>query len=377
MAIFAETRTMIKWFKLSLAYFISLAGIGYLLYLIDFREFLAILPQLDGSLIGTAIFALAIGYGIRIYRWSMLISYSIESSPNTEMGLIPRLPTACRKPPISTLDCIAPLIGATALNNILPLRAGDWLRAFVFPANMNINNSLGKNEGISRAIGTATLIVERWVDLWLLLFLLALALLFTPIAAHPLTLVIAIFLFCLACLLAAMLAYIEKAIPVIARGCCRYNARLKLKQIDQFAAWLASLSSTIHRLIQPGIVWRFTYLSIGVWFAETLYFSTLIFALGFDLNLMQGLFIMALATLSTLIPSAPGFFGTFHLAAFYGMTQLGADQVTATHYAFISHFLLWGSTTLAGLIAIACQPRLFNLMRHQPVNQSKIPSRPR
>ena len=79
--------------------------------------------------------ALTSGYAVRIIRWSIMLRFA---RGNTNF-----------------LNCIAPVMGSIAINNILPLRLGDIVRIFFFPKSM----------GISKTLSTSTLLIERLLDL--------------------------------------------------------------------------------------------------------------------------------------------------------------------------------------------------------------------
>ena len=89
---------------------------------------------------------LGIGYAFRILRWSIMLK-----STGADTGF---------------KACIAPFLGSITLNNILPFRIGDVVRALVFPASM----------GISKTTATSSLIAERLVDLLTLLICFAMGL---------------------------------------------------------------------------------------------------------------------------------------------------------------------------------------------------------
>ncbi|HSC81948.1 MAG TPA: lysylphosphatidylglycerol synthase domain-containing protein, partial [Chitinolyticbacter sp.] len=57
---------------------------------------------------------------------------------------------------------------------------------------------------------------------------------------------------------------------------------------------------------------------------------------------------LPVGTLATLIPSTPGYVGTFDYFTVRAMTALGNGQVVATAYALLVHALLWLPPTLAG-----------------------------
>jgi uncharacterized membrane protein YbhN (UPF0104 family) len=58
------------------------------------------------------------------------------------------------------------------------------------------------------------------------------------------------------------------------------------------------------------------------------------------------------ATLATLLPSSPGYVGTFDYFATLGFTAYGASAALATAVALLTHVLLWLPVTVAGFIAL-------------------------
>ena len=113
---------------------------GYLEYFqIELTQFLATLAKLEWLYLSAGILSLLSGYVLRIWRWSYLlwvIGYGISVS-----------------------RCSSPFLAAVALNNIMPFRMGDVIRVLVFPVSM----------GIKKRDAASSLIIERLVDLLLLL----------------------------------------------------------------------------------------------------------------------------------------------------------------------------------------------------------------
>jgi glycosyltransferase 2 family protein len=89
---------------------------------------------------------LACGYALRVLRWSLLLGATGT--------------------PVTFGNCAAPFLGSIALNNVLPLRVGDLVRAFVFPVAM----------GVPKTTATSSLVMERLIDLMTLLCCLAIGL---------------------------------------------------------------------------------------------------------------------------------------------------------------------------------------------------------
>ncbi len=59
---------------------------------------------------------------------------------------------------------------------------------------------------------------------------------------------------------------------------------------------------------------------------------------------------LAAATLATLVPSSPGYVGTFHYAAVLTLEAAGMGRDAATATAILIHAVLWVTTTAIGLL---------------------------
>ncbi len=99
--------------------------------------------------------SLVTGYALRITRWSMMLKAAGAH--------------------VTFANCSAPFLGSIALNNVLPLRLGDVMRALIFPSAM----------GITRTIAASSLVIERLIDLMALLANMALGIFFIEAIAIP------------------------------------------------------------------------------------------------------------------------------------------------------------------------------------------------
>ena len=100
-------------------------------------------------------------------------------------------------------------------------------------------------------------------------------------------------------------------------------------------------------------------ISVFIWIFEAGLFYFVLLSLNLEATLSLAAFTMALATLSTLLPSSPGYIGPFHLAAFSAITFIGGSAEQAGSYAVLIHAALWIPTTIVGLLAILAKPKLF------------------
>jgi hypothetical protein len=116
---------------------------------------------------------------------------------------------------------------------------------------------------------------------------------------------------------------------------------------------------------RPRLLLSILAISMLVWEGEAGLFYFVLQGAGVGGSPLVALLVMAVATLSTLVPSSPGYVGTFHVAAFTAISLVGGTAAQAGSYAVIVHLALWAPTTLAGGLAIWTRPELFRVARSQ------------
>jgi uncharacterized protein (TIRG00374 family) len=273
--------------------------------------------------------SLACDYAIRIVRWAVMLRAGGAA--------------------ISASSCAAPFLGSITLNNVLPFRAGDVIRALVFTAAL----------GVSRVTATASLVFERLIDMLTLLACLAVGVLVGSTATIPDWLKESVGLLAvLACTLLFLIAVLGRhAVMILAR----IRARVAHK-----SARLAKVIGTVSDLIDGtaamsrwNVLLSTTALSACIWLGETGLHWAILHGLGINVGFPAALMIMSVTTLSTLVPSSPGYVGPFHFAAYSMAIMFGSSPSAAASFAVLSHLALWIPTTVAGGIAILLKPSLF------------------
>ena len=313
-----------------IAWTLSLLCLVYVVRQVKLDELLPAIKHFNWHYLLIGIFSLAAGYAWRIQRWAVLLRAGGGD-------------VTCR-------SCAAPFLGSIALNNVLPFRAGDIVRALIFPASL----------GVSRTTATASLVWERLIDLLTLLVCLATGLALSPLATIPswtkegvvtLTVIGSTLMIGVLLLAAPALRFLKKAAEwALAR---RYNSIARFSNVSR------ALLQDMRNMAQWKIMWGLFALSLLVWTGEAGFYLAFLSGLGLPATFATALMVMGFATLSTLLPSSPGYVGTFHLAAYTSVMLLGRTAATATEFAFLAHICLWSSTTLAGGIAILCKPNIF------------------
>ncbi|WP_325437351.1 lysylphosphatidylglycerol synthase transmembrane domain-containing protein [Pseudomonas nitroreducens] len=276
---------------------------------------------------------LASGYAFRILRWVLILR-----AGGTSIGF---------------KGCASPFLGSIALNNVLPLRLGDVVRALVFPEAM----------GIARTTATSSLVVERLMDLVTLLICFAVGLLAIRTVAIPVFIMdtaISLTVMGGGCLVVALLLS-----PLLARQLALHAAKVDSPKIRRVLTLLAELAGGVQMMSRPSMMLRVVLVSFLVWVGESGLYYFVLQGLGMTASPIAAMLVMSLATLSTLAPSSPGYIGPFHLAAYTAVSLVGGDSAIAGSYAVLVHLALWVPTTFVGAIVIWLSPQLFRMARQE------------
>lgn len=330
-----EDHSNLSWIRGQLrniiGYGVSAACIAFVAWRIDFHQVGIAISSFKWNYIIVGFSAVVVDYTIRILRWSIMLRAAGAQS--------------------SFSRCIAPFLGSVAINNVLPARLGDVIRALVFPAAL----------GITRTVSMGSLVLERLLDLATLLCFLTAALLTFPDATVPdgvklsaMTLAVLTFM--------GLLAVV--AFSGVLSGLCLQWADCSLGKYGSFARRMllaaSSLLTSFRAMSRPPILAIFVGLSMLVWAGEAGLFWAFLAGFGVSVSPVAAGLVMAIATLATLVPSSPGYVGPFHLAAFAAITILGSSPEVAASFAVLAHAGIWLPTTLAGAISILANPGLFS-----------------
>lgn len=321
-----------RWGKHLIGLFITTLCLVVLFRQINFEDVLEALTRFHWSYLILGVASLSFGYSMRILRWSIMLRATGAAT--------------------SFAECSAPFLGSIALNNILPLRLGDVVRALVFPRSM----------GITRVTATSSLIMERLIDLMSLLSCFAIGLFAIQAIAIPAEIkstavtlsvfggITLLLVFLYSAKLARLFSRLAEKAGSIVKVAVVYNA-------------VRGLLEGFNSMSRPKALFGMIIISMLVWIGEAGLFYFVLLGIGVESSLIMALLVMAVATLSTLVPSSPGYVGPFHLAAFTAVSLVGGTAGQAVSYALIVHLTLWLPTTIAGVIAIWMDPELFRMAK--------------
>ncbi|MEW6262151.1 MAG: lysylphosphatidylglycerol synthase transmembrane domain-containing protein [Thermodesulfobacteriota bacterium] len=247
------------------------------------------------------------------------------------------------------------MIGYMALN-LLPLRLGEFIRAYV----------LGRREKISASAVFATVVVERIFDGFTLLAMLLLPLFFLPLPLGPETMA-----------WVRTFAYLGLAIYALAAlfvVLVKVKTDLIILLIEKTLGWFPPAKDLARRLtlsFASGLAsvsdWRLfliiTLYSILIWLAYTAVYWLTMYAfrmpgessIGGQLGYLGSIFVNVTIALGIMIPSSPGFVGVFELACIMSLTALGVNRSLAESYALTVHAYQFIPITLTGIIYLYAQ----------------------
>ena len=92
--------------------------------------------------------------------------------------------------------------------------------------------------------------------------------------------------------------------------------------------------------------------SIGVWILEVLALASVVRSFGVSLSPPESLMLLGLASLSTLVPTAPGYIGTFQLVFAHVFGMFGFPKATGIIAAIAVQIFCFGTVTILGGIVL-------------------------
>ena len=244
------------------------------------------------------------------------------------------------EPVLNFSDSFRCLIVGFFMNNVLPARLGEFVRAHLG----------GKATGLSRALVIATIAGERLADG---LAISAFFAVFFTFGAKPqeieqghLLYQVAYFFAGAASLTALILAfrkYILSLVPWIERRLPSKTIAYALEKGVRFIEGLEPMFA-LSRLL------RIAFFSILIWSLELVVYYCVAQAFGQDLSLGSLSLFLAATNFSSLVPAAPGGVGVIELFATFALVQVGLDKEVALSMVSTQHIIQICVVGIPGLL---------------------------
>jgi len=240
---------------------------------------------------------------------------------------------------ISTRNLFEVVMIGYLANNILPARIGEVVRAMV----------LGKTEGISKIASLATIVMERILDVITLIVILIISSRCLPLGESKNKIIIAATAsVCLLVLFLILLKYRQEGLFKTSKKILEpISPKIALKaqkSVHNFMEGLQVLEQGKHLV-------AISFLSgvIGLALGGIYYFVAIAF--NIQLSLPGLLFLLSVIFLGTMLPSSPGFIGTFHYFCIQALLLLGVkDKNLALSFAIVVHLIQYIPESLFGLL---------------------------
>ncbi len=320
-----------KYLHLLIGLIIIVLSLMYAFKDVSFQELMSALKSIRHIYLFPAIFLVAMSYLLRAIRWHYLIR-SVKK--------------------VKTTRLFSPLM-VGFMGNMLPARAGEFIRAYL----------LGKKENISFSASFATIFIERLFDMFFVLLLLAWVLLFkaevfssTDTGGMPqigdmvavfgwISVTGCSFIFAFSALLQYKHDWAMRFVEV-------FTKRLPDKWGEKINKLVHAFSDGLKIIKDRNGFLATVFLSFLIWstFVLTYYPLYLAFDIDSKLPVLSSLLILCLtvAVFITMAPT-PGFLGSFHaacVAALHGM--FGISKAVALSFGIVAWLVLMGSTVIVG-----------------------------
>lgn len=315
-----------RWdWKAVLGVAISLGLVWWVLRDVDPAEVWQEVQGANWWLLAAAVAVATSGFATRAIRWRLLLQ---PISPGTTFG-----------------NRFAATNIGFAANNLLPARMGEFARAW----------SISRLESTTVTGAVGSLVVERFLDAIGIFTFFGLAVLHPSFPAGATvagrsigSVAVGIFsvVVAIGAALVVLLLFPQTCLRFLHRLAPLMPERAHTLLIELTEAFLEGLSSLRNpRLLISGIVW-----SLVIWGWNGVSFLLAMWAFGIDQGYTTALFVQAVVALGVSIPSAPGYFGTWHAAALVALSDVfGVAEQTTLAFAFGYHLGGFFPVTLLGM----------------------------
>jgi uncharacterized protein (TIRG00374 family) len=221
---------------------------------------------------------------------------------------------------------------------LLPARSGELIRPYL----------LSKKEPISMSAALATIVVERIMDVITILIFIIFISFSTELpvwvfrAGYISLGIIATILFVLF-LMISKEAFLLRIGDRIFRPFSEHMNVFIQKFIISFSGGARILFHW------PILVWAFS-VSILLWSAMAICNYIMFFAFSFSLPLVAAFILVIVVNLGLMLPTAPGFIGSFHFFFIVGLTIFGVDREQALSFGILSHAVQFLFVVFMGII---------------------------
>ncbi len=227
------------------------------------------------------------------------------------------------------------LVGYLA-NNVLPARLGEFVRS----------HDLGERSGLSKSTILGTIVVERVMDTLVVVVIAALAIFVLSVRGIVASAVLVGLALTALLVVAIMVGLVAHRLPGADRAATFINRWPRVHGLlVRLRAGLAVTSDV--RVMSVSLL-----LTLVSWSCAVLGFAAAAQSVGIQPTIGQAALLAAGVNLATAVPAAPGYVGTFELAAVTIAASVGIDRESALAFAVLVHAISLLITSIGGAVAL-------------------------
>jgi glycosyltransferase 2 family protein len=310
-----------NWKRLVAGCVVGVCALAILLLNADLGKIGDALRQANSWWIATALLALATNLVLRSVRWVYLLK------------------------PIGSFDalrnCFSIYVISYAANILIPLRAGDVLRAILF----------GRKFKVSKSAVLTSVALEHLFDGFAIVMIFAIALGATGAKS---TGAASGYLFLVSgtAFIGFLGAYILATHKKFALRLLGHVERLPFGFTKRLSLSLASVLTALQLLRDIRSLIRVAAITAALWACGWAVVSSFMLAVGLDLPWHAPLLVIAVANLGFMVPTVPGNVGVAHLLYVSALVWLGVELNVAFAFALLMHGIPHIVIVLLGLFAM-------------------------
>ena len=233
-------------------------------------------------------------------------------------------------------SCFSATCVGLMTNNILPFRVGDLAQAYF----------LGRRENLSKSKVFSTVVLERIIDLATMLFVLGISSFFSKrsLEVKGVGTILGI------CIIAVggILFFVWKG-PLIESVFLRVGKKFFPKWAVRLTQLLKSFLSGFGTIKQSKFILPSIVLSFALWLIYGFAMYVALLSFGIKASLVAGIIVNCLTVISVMIPSSPGYIGTWEFFGVMALGIFGVEKSLAFSCIFLYHMIQYFPLVALGL----------------------------
>jgi uncharacterized protein (TIRG00374 family) len=233
-------------------------------------------------------------------------------------------------------DSLGSLLVGYLANNVLPARLGEFVRS----------HDLGERSGLSKSTILGTIVVERVMDTLVVVVIASFAIFVLSVRGVVASAVLVGLAVTALLVVAIVVGLVAHRLPGAERAGTFINRWPRVHGLlVRLRAGLAVTGNVRVMVISLG-------LTLVSWSCAVLGFAAAAQSVGIEPTIGQAALLAAGVNLATAVPAAPGYVGTFELAAVTIAASVGIDRESALAFAVLLHAISLLVTSIGGAVAL-------------------------